>query len=291
MHRRHQHLNIPIEIVRSVVAVSETGSLSKAGERLGLSQPAISSQIKRLQHLVGGPLFSKTVNGSVPNQLGKLVLSQARRILEANDQMLRLGGGADGPQPLRLGISNLFVREFLQQQSSETLHHLVIHTDHSVTITKGIQDGYIDIACIFDNREIGTEIADLIVNEREEFVVWVRSKNFVLRPGSPIPILVAPGDDLMIRTLTRNGLQYRIVFNSHDFHARLSGIEAGIGVAAIPERLIPPFLVRAREYYLPDLPALKVLLCVRPGLESAEASELLRQLSTLFFKDQLQAAE
>ena len=59
MHRRHQHLNIPIEIVRSVVAVSETGSLSKAGERLGLSQPAISSQIKRLQHLVGGPLFSQ----------------------------------------------------------------------------------------------------------------------------------------------------------------------------------------------------------------------------------------
>jgi hypothetical protein len=157
-----------------------------------------------------------------PNQLGKLVLSQARRILEANDQMLRLGGGADGPQPLRLGISNLLVREFLQQQSPETLLNLVIHTDHSVTITKGVHDGFIDIACIFDNREIGTEIADLIVKEQEESVVWVRSKNFVLRPGSPIPILVAPGDDLMIRTLTRNGLQYRIVFNSHDFHARLS---------------------------------------------------------------------
>jgi DNA-binding transcriptional LysR family regulator len=60
MHRRHQHLNIPIEIVRTVVAVAETGSLSKAGERLGLSQPAMSSQIKRIQNLVGGPLFSKT---------------------------------------------------------------------------------------------------------------------------------------------------------------------------------------------------------------------------------------
>jgi DNA-binding transcriptional LysR family regulator len=178
--------------------------------------------------------------------------------------MLRLGGGADGPQPLRLGISNLLVREFLQQQSPETLLNLVIHTDHSVTITKGVHDGFIDIACIFDNREIGTEIADLIVKEQEESVVWVRSKNFVLRPGSPIPILVAPGDDLMIRTLTRNGLQYRIVFNSHDFHARLSGIEAGMGVAAIPEKLIPPFLVRAREYYLPDLPALKVLRPARP---------------------------
>jgi DNA-binding transcriptional LysR family regulator len=168
--------------------------------------------------------------------------------------------------------------------------NLVIHADHSVTVTKGILDGFIDIACIFDNREIGTEIADLIVKEREEAFVWVRSKNFVLRPGSPIPILVSPGDDLMIRTLTRNGLQYRIVFNSHDFHAKLSGIEAGIGVAAIPEKYIPPFLVRAREYYLPDLPSIKTLLCVRPGLESPEASELLKRLSGMFFKDQLKAA-
>ena len=45
MYRRNQHVNIPIEIVRTVVAISETGSLSKAGERLGLSQPAISSQM------------------------------------------------------------------------------------------------------------------------------------------------------------------------------------------------------------------------------------------------------
>lgn len=57
MHKRHQHLSIPMEIVRTVVAISETGSLSKAGERLGLSQPAISSQIRRLQNLVGGALF------------------------------------------------------------------------------------------------------------------------------------------------------------------------------------------------------------------------------------------
>src|SRR5271155_1376126 len=127
MHRRHQHLNIPIEIVRTVVAVSETGSLSKAGERLGLSQPAVSSQIKRIQNLVGGALFSKTANGSVATQLGKLVLSQSRRMLEANDQMLRLGGAAEGPQPLRLGITTLFAQEFLRKQDPETLANVVIH--------------------------------------------------------------------------------------------------------------------------------------------------------------------
>lgn len=79
MNRRHQHLNIPMEIVRTVVAIAETGSLSKAGERLGLSQPAVSSQINRLQSLVGGALFSKTANGTTTTELGKLALREARK--------------------------------------------------------------------------------------------------------------------------------------------------------------------------------------------------------------------
>ena len=53
MQRRYQHTNIPTEIVRTIVVIAEAGSFSKAGERLGLSQPAISAQVKRLQMMVG----------------------------------------------------------------------------------------------------------------------------------------------------------------------------------------------------------------------------------------------
>jgi DNA-binding transcriptional LysR family regulator len=286
MHRRHQQLNIPIEIVRTVVAVSETGSLSKAGERLGLSQPAVSSQIKRIQNMVGGALFNKTANGSVPTDLGKLVLNQSRRILEANDQMLRLGGAAEGPQPLRLGISTLLVREFLRAQDAAALSDIMIHADHSAGITRGVIDGYIDVACIFDNLEIGPELTDLIAKEYEEPFVWVRSKNFVLRPGAPIPILTWFGDDMMIRLLTRHGLQYRIAFDTSDHRARLAAVEAGLGVTVVPERLVPPYLTRAREYYLPKVPPVKALICLRSGLESDAASKLLVRLSALFSKNQ-----
>src|ERR1700755_703036 len=121
MYKRYQHINIPIEIVRTVVAISETGSLSKAGERLGLSQPAISSQVKRLQNLVGGSLFVKTANGTTTTELGKLALQQARIILEANDQLLRLGGNNVGAPLLRLGLSTLFVEDFFKNQTPDTL--------------------------------------------------------------------------------------------------------------------------------------------------------------------------
>ncbi len=66
----------------------------------------MSSQIKRLEQLVGGSLFSKTPNGSCPTDLGKLVLAQARKIIEANDQVRLRSAGADNHvDRLRLGLS------------------------------------------------------------------------------------------------------------------------------------------------------------------------------------------
>jgi DNA-binding transcriptional LysR family regulator len=283
MHRRHQHLNIPIEIVRTVVAIYETGSLSKAGDRLGLSQPAISSQIKRLQSLVGGALFVKTANGTTTTELGKLALQQARRILEANDQLLRLGGNTDGTQPLRLGLSTLFVQQFIRHQTADSLADIFVHTDHSVPIGRGLIDGYIDVACIFENPAIESEIEQLVVNRMKDPLLWVRARNFVLSPGAPVPILTWPGDDWMIRTLTRHGVAYKIVFNSPDYHAKLAAVEAGIGLTAVPASMVPPTLVRAKEYYLPELPSIDALLCARSGLESEQAPALLKQLSAMFF--------
>ncbi|OYU91206.1 MAG: LysR family transcriptional regulator [Bradyrhizobiaceae bacterium PARB1] len=279
-------MNIPIEIVRTVVAISETGSLTKAAERLGLSQPAVSSQIKRIQGLVGGALFTKTSQGATATQLGKLVLHQARRILDANDQMLRIGGAAHTPQPIRLGLSTLFVRQFLSERSTGKLTDIVIHTDNSVGITKGLIEGFIDIAYMFENPEMTSEISHLIVNEMDEEFVWVRARDFVLSPGAPIPLLTWPGDNLMIRTLTRHGLAYKIVFNSPDYHAKLAALEAGIGIAAIPKRMVSEPLVWAQDYYLPPLPPLKALLCARSHLESAQSTDLLKAISERFFKTQ-----
>lgn len=283
MHRRSKALNVPIEIVRTVVAISETGSLTKAAERLGISQPAVSSQIRRIQVMVGGALFSMTASGTTATQLGKLVLQQARRILEANDQMLRMSGAADPPQPVRLGLSTLFVREFLGRHTAGKLADVVIQTDNSVGITKGLIDGYIDIAYILENPELTSEISHLIVNETNEEFVWVRARDFVMSPGAPIPILTWPGDDLMIRTLTRHGLAYKIVFNSPDYHAKLAAVEAGIGITAIPRRMIPPSLVWAQEYYLPELPPVKALLCVRSNLDTPLSRDLLSEISSHFF--------
>ena len=56
--------NMSSEIARAVVLISETGSLTRAADALGLSQPAVSSQIKRIEKIVGSPVFRKTLTAA-----------------------------------------------------------------------------------------------------------------------------------------------------------------------------------------------------------------------------------
>jgi DNA-binding transcriptional LysR family regulator len=280
---QRRHLNIPIEIVRTVVAISETGSLTKAAEQLGLSQPAVSSQIKRLEQIVGGSLFSKTPNGSCPTDLGRLVLSQARKIIEANDQVLALGGTNGGSDRLRLGLSTVFARRFMMGQMPNGFGDVQIHAGSSQEISASLVEGHTDVACFFHLRgDIEPGLASLIVDEYEDRLVWVRSKSFVLSPGAPIPIVTWANDDWMIQTLSRHSLSYRIAFSSQDHDAKRAAVEAGVGLSALPSRMVPSALVWAKEYYLPDLPTIKTLLCIRPGLKAARILEIKNQLSSLF---------
>ncbi|MFQ3458639.1 LysR family transcriptional regulator [Bradyrhizobium sp. UFLA01-814] len=275
---------MPIELVRTVIAIAETGSLSKASERLGLSQPAVSSQVKRLQSLLGGELFMKTANGTTVTDFGKLALQQARRILEANDQLLRLSGSAETVMPLRLGLSTVFVQKFLQSRSTAFPGDTFIQADHSIQIAKGVSAGYIDVACFYKYPAIEEDIDQLAVKEFNEPLVWIRARNFVMSAGAPLPILVWPGDDWMIRALIKHGVSFKIAFKSLDYHANLAAAEAGIGLTAVPESMIPSSVIRAKEYYLPALPTIKALLCVRNGLDSKRRAPMVEQLSGLFFE-------
>lgn len=240
--------------------------------------------------MLGGRLFLKTANGTSMTELGKLVLQQARRILEANDQLFCLGGNHVGPRPLRLGLSSLYLEDFLAHQTTETLSNVFIHVDHSTAISQGLMEGYIDIACIFENRSIEPDVAPMVVLKHEEPMVWVRARDFVLSPGAPIPILTWPSDDWTIRALSEQGLAYRIVLNCSGFHSKMAAAKAGIGLTVVPQSLVPADLVRAQEYYLPPLPPIQRLLCVRPHVETDQAARLTQQLSAIFFNDVAPAA-
>jgi len=94
MHRRYDSKHIPIELLRTFVAIADLGNFTKAAQELELTQPAISAQMKRLQQLMGGEIFVKSPTGFSVSAKGTMLEVYARRILALNDQIMAFAGAA-----------------------------------------------------------------------------------------------------------------------------------------------------------------------------------------------------
>src|ERR1700688_582198 len=99
--------HIPTDLLRTLVAVVDLRSFTKAAQSLGVTQPAVSAQIKRLQFLLGGELFDRSSQGVSLTPHGDMVVSYARRLLSINDQIVHLV--VTDPRPelmIRVGTSS-----------------------------------------------------------------------------------------------------------------------------------------------------------------------------------------
>src|SRR5579859_4624785 len=90
--------------LRIFTAVAEAGSFTRAAERLHLSQPAISHQVKALSVAVGSPLFEEIGRVVQPTEAGRLLLDHASRILAEFDLA---GRAIDELHGLRRGVLRL----------------------------------------------------------------------------------------------------------------------------------------------------------------------------------------
>src|SRR5215470_14157316 len=104
--------NIPTELLRTFVAVVDMRSFTRAAQALGITQPAVSAQVKRLQQLLGGELMDKSAPGVMLTPAGETVLVHARRLLAINDQILNLAAPTAGQaQTVRIGLPGEFIGE------------------------------------------------------------------------------------------------------------------------------------------------------------------------------------
>lgn len=90
-----------------LLAVDEHGGIGRAAEALGMSQPALTKAIQRVEAQTGLALFQRTANGVAPTQAGSLFLARARRIaLEYEDALKEMHAIRSGEQGvLSLGYS------------------------------------------------------------------------------------------------------------------------------------------------------------------------------------------
>src|ERR1051325_2440456 len=100
--------NIPTDLLRTLVAVVDLRSFTKAAQSLGVTQPAVSAQIKRLQGMLGSDLLDKSAPGVSLTAAGELVVNYARRLLSINDQILDIAGPRAAAKTVRIGATGDF---------------------------------------------------------------------------------------------------------------------------------------------------------------------------------------
>ncbi|MFD3851434.1 LysR family transcriptional regulator [Streptomyces microflavus] len=129
-------MQLELRHLEAVLQVAEAGSLGRAAARLGVSQPSLSAQLRRIERVAGGDLFVRSRSGVEPTPLGDFVLSAARRVLSEMDA-LTAGTRAAAPHPaLRLGcILLVLVDQLLGHLEAELPgHEIDITIEESVTV-------------------------------------------------------------------------------------------------------------------------------------------------------------
>ena len=137
--------------LRAFAAVADTGQLTRAAERLHLSQPALSAQIKALEEQLAVRLFERTSNGMQATRAGRELLAHAEKVLAAAEALrqaalavrgevagrLRIGTLSD-PQSIRLGdMLGRAVERF-------PLLELELHHEITGAALEAVRDGSLD---------------------------------------------------------------------------------------------------------------------------------------------------
>ena len=146
---------MPLTLTQLAVvhAVAAEGSVSRAAERLMVSQPAVSKQLRELERQVGAPLFDRLPRGVRATQAGTLLAGYAGRIFalaaEAEERLAELRGLARGE--LRVGASTtiavyLLPPVFAAFRRAHPGVRLVIDIANATEIGRRLSAGGLDVA-------------------------------------------------------------------------------------------------------------------------------------------------
>jgi DNA-binding transcriptional LysR family regulator len=275
--------NIPIEALRTFMAVTEAGgNHSKAGQALGLTQPGVTSQIKRLERIIGKPLLERTRTGMKLTEAGNNILLQGRRIVSINDQMISYARPARLPDQIRIGMPRWITRRMFIQivnrcRAAHKSGKITLHCDNLGTLTNDIGNGVLDIVVLCDQMNPpGT-----VFEEWSEPLHWVKSSKLTLHPGMPIPLISWPGsssDRHATRSLAEAGIQYEVTVTAPDLATRVAAVVAGMGLMILSTARMQKEVRIADEPFLPRLPSVRKGVYIRDSLDVGSAKAVAQAL-------------
>ncbi|MCE3044663.1 LysR substrate-binding domain-containing protein [Legionella sp. 16cNR16C] len=258
------------------LAVADTQSFTKAAARVGRTQSAISQQIAKLENLIEKQLVTRGRELSLTPE-GELFLSYAKRIYELHRESLDRFKTPELQGELRFGLPEDFASMMLSEVLVEfsRLHPRImlnVECDLTLNLIKRFHQDEFDLILIKTNEK---NLISEGVNVWNEPVEWVGKKELLpaLNDKAVIPLILSPTPCVyrgnVIESLNQHNLKWRLAFSSPSYAGKMAAVKAGLGITAIQRSMIPNYLDRLDDYFLPSLKDIHVSLIKKEAASKA----------------------
>jgi DNA-binding transcriptional LysR family regulator len=268
-------LVLDLELLRSFVAVVDSGGFTRAGERVHRTQSTVSQQIRRLEGDFGRPLLHRDGKRIRPTEEGERLLSYARRLLALAEEARDVVSRPTGDGVVRLGLPEDFAAHRLTEMLSEFARsrpglRLYVRCGKSVHMRSALERGELDLALFKRDAEETGGIAAW-----PEHLRWTTSRRHPVDfRGDPLPLAVFEQGCLYrnraIHALETVGRPWHIVYTSPSILGIQAAVSAGLGVSILPEvAILPEHTVLDARHGLPPITDTEVALVAAPEASAA----------------------
>jgi DNA-binding transcriptional LysR family regulator len=279
--------HLDLDILRSLLAIAETGSFTRAAQQLNRTQSTLSLQIKRLETLLGARLLERSAHQLRLTPAGLDLLEDARALLRMNDAAVARFFAPVLEGLVRLGTPEDFATMHLPHVLAAFAEHhprvaLEVTTDLTLNLLERFHAREFDIVLVKREPLEAAQPHSTLAGGRHvwrEPLVWAGHKILREQHIDVLPLIVSPAPCVYrkraLTSLEAAGWRWRIAYTSTSLAGTQAAVQARLGVTVLPRAMLPSGIcVLGPSQGLPPLADTQIALLGNPSGLSAPASRL-----------------
>jgi len=265
------------DVLRTFVAIAESGSFTRAAQQVFRTPSALSMQIKRLEETLGHSLFVREARQVRLTPEGETLLSFGRRLLKLNEEAVSqfLSPSLEGrvrfgtPDDVGTRILPGLLAQFARSHPGVQVDVVV---DRSTKLIEQLDNDELDLTLVTAGNQGQDPNRGEVVHT--EPLVWAGREGGIAVQRAPLPVSLAAHGccwrSMALDALDNAGIGYRVAYTSIHCAGQEAAMVADLAISAFPHSLVKAPLARlGSQSGLPPLGDYQILLLRRDGLGPA----------------------
>ena len=242
--------SLDVDVLRSFIAIVDSGTIAAAADRVGRTPGAVSMQVKKLEDMLGRDLFERSRHGMNLTPQGERLLAYARRMIDLNREAMQAFSQPDLEGTVNVGIIDSFKGDRLAQvlgNFSCCYPKVTVNVAMTTTVNlvPDLDSGRFDVILMTPGGAHAQRKNDIVLHD--EPLVWIAKEGGRAMRQRPVPISVA--DDgcawrkMAMDSLSGTQVETRVAYISDHDSGQLAAVQADLAVAPMPRCYLEPGLV------------------------------------------------